>query len=125
MTAFAGMLAIGGSIVDGVLTELPGVTRQAVAGDLETTQVTLSASATFGPFQTAIGPLGAFAIFDEATGLTMLCSGSIAGLTVQCGQLLTFPIGTYAVTAGVAPGGDVLTLNGAPLLVDGQPLQVA
>lgn len=124
MTAFSGYLAPGTALVDGVLAELPGLARQPAGGDADGDAVTLAAGVTFGPFQAAVGPLGAVAIFSAAAGGTMLFSATLSGLSVGAGQCLTFPAGAYTMQPGGTPGADVVLLGGTPLLAGGQPVQL-
>jgi len=115
-------LSAGGAIVDGVLTEPPGWVRLPIECLVAGGVLTLSAGITFGPFHASTGPLAAFALFDAEKAGTMLYSATMPSLTVPAGHYLSFPAGNYAVTAASAPGADVLTLNGQPLTIDGQPL---
>jgi hypothetical protein len=116
-------LAIGGAVIDGVLTEMPGLARQAVAAVVSGTVMTLPEGVSFGPFAAAAGPFAAFGLFTAATGGSMTNQGTIVPLSVAAGQYLSFGAGGYAVGSAAAPGGDVLTIGGVPLTLAGQPLQ--
>lgn len=117
-------LAIGGAVVDGILTETPGVARRPIEVSITGSAVTLGTDASLGPFAAAAGPFAAFGLFGAANGGTMSFSVAFTPIGVEAGEFLSFPAGDYAMTPAGAPGGDVLTIGGIPLTAGGQPLQV-
>lgn len=124
MTAFAGWLDVGGAIVDGVLTEPPGLARQPVDATVVGATTTFAVGVTFGPFVAAAGPFAAFALFDAADAGTMRYIGATPALNVVVGEYLSFPKGDYTMAAAPSPGVDVVTIGGVPLRAGGQPVRV-
>ena len=121
---FNGYLALGTALTGGVLAEMPGLPRLALAAVIDNGLLALNSGVVLGPVPAPGGTLSAIGIFDAPSGGVMLAAGTLAPIGAAAGSYALLPPAFYAVTASVTVDPTVLTLGGVPLVLDGQPLQV-
>lgn len=118
-------MALGGAVIDGVLTESPGLNRIEVDMTIAGNVATLRTGLSFGPFAgPGWGSFAAFGLFNAIQGGVMFFYGTFPPVAPASGQYLSYLTGVYTLTPAPAVGVDVLTLGGVALTLGGQPLQV-